>query len=143
MIALNYHNKCHVIKTVTNCKKIILIYVYFKVVLIRKIVEKNLRQEKHLWKMSSQQETFPKREQAIILDVVEALTLTDYLRAVGAIVGPKNIFAADQIYNGPFCIFLQSTELVDNLLQNHSALKINNMEVGIDRLVNYNKKDVV
>lgn len=79
---------------------------------------------------------FPKKEQAIILNAVENLTLTDYVVAIGELVPqPKNIIFAFYMSNKRVCIFLSSVDLVNNIVKNHSSLQIQNNDVGIRRLI--------
>lgn len=80
-------------------------------------------------------DTFPEREQAIILSVVEDLKLVDYVATVGKIIGPKNVIFASKISNNRVCIYLANTNLVDFIVSNHSITTISNKEVHIRRLV--------
>lgn len=80
-------------------------------------------------------DTFPEREQAIILSVVEDLKLVDYVTTVGKIIGPKNVIFASKISNNRVCIYLANTNLVDFIVSNHSITTISNKEVHIRRLV--------
>lgn len=79
---------------------------------------------------------FPKKEQAIILNSVDNLTLTDYIEAVGELVPqPKNITHASYMSNKRVCIYLSSIGLVDNIVSNHTSLKIKECDVSIRRLI--------
>lgn len=77
----------------------------------------------------------PTRNQAIIMNVTDEFNLSDYLISLAAIVGPKNITFASRIANNRICIFLASKPLVDKLLQEHDAINVNGVEVGIRRLI--------
>lgn len=78
---------------------------------------------------------FPKRNQAIIINVVENLKLPDYIKAIGNIVQPRNILFASRISNNRVCIYLSTVELVDELVENHSTVEIGEYELNIRRLV--------
>lgn len=79
--------------------------------------------------------TFPKRDQAIIINVIENLKLPDYIIAVGNIVSPRNILFASRISNNRICIYLSTNELVDEMVENHSVIKVGNQELNVRRLV--------
>ena len=46
----------------------------------------------------------PKREQGLIIDCAEGLTLTDYACAIGELIQPKNILSASRISNNRVCL---------------------------------------
>lgn len=92
---------------------------------------------------STPQVTFPKREQAVIMNVVDNLKLGDYVIALGNIVDPKNILFASRIANNRICIYLSSTNLVDKLLAEHQSVEIDNMHIGIRRLITPAKRLIV
>lgn len=79
--------------------------------------------------------TFPKRNQAIVINVVENLRLPDYIKAIGNIVQPRNILFASRISNNRVCIYLSTVQHVDNLIENHSTVEIGEYELNIRRLV--------
>lgn len=78
---------------------------------------------------------FPKREQAIILSVIEGLKLSDYVIKVGSIVGPKNVLSASRISNNRMCIFLSSTDIVDRMVQDHAEVTIEGERVTVRRMI--------
>lgn len=79
--------------------------------------------------------TFPKRNQAIVINVIENLRLPDYIKAIGSIVQPRNILFASRISNNRVCIYLSSVDLVDRLVEHHSSIKIEDYELNIRRLI--------
>lgn len=79
--------------------------------------------------------SFPKREQAILINVVENLTLPDYIVAIGNIVQPCNVKFASRISNNRVCIYLSSVELVDNVIENHSTIVIKDHQLNVRRLI--------
>lgn len=78
---------------------------------------------------------FPKKEQAIVLNVNEELRLSDYVVEIGKIVEPKNIKFASRISNSRICIYLSSVQLVDNIVKEYSSIKIREHTVGLRRLI--------
>ncbi|KAJ3652319.1 hypothetical protein Zmor_018297 [Zophobas morio] len=79
--------------------------------------------------------SFPKKDQAVVLNSVNETKLTDYVVAVGSLVQPKNVLFASRIANNRICIYLKDKLLVDELVTKYSSLTINNQEVGIRRLI--------
>lgn len=77
----------------------------------------------------------PKKESAILMNVIEELKLHDYVVAVGNIVGPKNITFASRISNNRVCIYLNRVDLVNTIVEKHGNVIINGHEVSIRRLI--------
>lgn len=86
---------------------------------------------------------FPKKEQAIIIDVNEELRLNDYVSTVGNIVGPKNIFAASRISNNRVCIYLTDIKLVDMITEKFPTVKIDQFDLNLRRLVSPAKRIIL
>lgn len=86
---------------------------------------------------------FPKKEEAILIDVNEELRLNDYVSTVGKIVGPKNIFAASRISNNRVCIYLTDVKLVDMITERFPILKIGQFELNLRRLVSPAKRIIL
>lgn len=86
---------------------------------------------------------FPKKEQAVILNVVDGLKLSDYVLKIGEIVGPRNISFASRISNNRICIYLSNTELVDHVIKNHPTITIDEREVSIRRLITPAKRIIL
>ena len=84
---------------------------------------------------ATQRSQFPTREQGLVIDCVDDLTLTDYTCAVGEIVGPKNIMYSTRISNNRVCLYLTSKELVAEITANYKTLKINEKDVTLRPLV--------
>lgn len=78
--------------------------------------------------------SFPKKQQAIILNVDETLKLSDYVIAVGNLVEAKNILFASRISNNRICIYLSTPQLVDTITQQPS-IKIKELDIGLRRLI--------
>lgn len=86
---------------------------------------------------------FPKKEQAILIHAVDNLKLFDYIKAIGDIIGPKNIIAVSRISNNRICIYLSKTELVDDLIVNHPIINIADSEFPLRRLITPAKRVVI
>lgn len=68
--------------------------------------------------------TYPKKDQAIVIHATEDLKLFNYAKAIGTIIGPKNIHSISRISNNRICIYLSKSELVDSPIDNHSTINI-------------------
>ena len=88
----------------------------------------------------TQMNSFPKRDQGLILDCVANLTLTDYTCAVGDIVQPSNVISASRISNNRVCLYLANKELVISITDKHEYLKIGEEKVNIRPLLSKHKK---
>lgn len=87
--------------------------------------------------------TFPKKEQAIILNVIETLKLIDYIKALARIVEPKDILFASRISNNRICVYLSSTRLVEIVATNYKIIKIGDEELHIRRLITPSKRVII
>lgn len=82
-----------------------------------------------------EQDLFPSREQAIVLNVVEELKLIDYVSKISDFVGHKNVTFASRISKNRICIFLSSVQLVDQIVKEHQVTEINGHPINIRRLI--------
>lgn len=87
--------------------------------------------------------TFPKKEQAIVLGAIEGPKLRDYVKAISDITGPKNITFASRMSNNRICIYLSSTQAVDNLIKSHEKITVLDTEICIRRLITPAKRIIV
>lgn len=79
--------------------------------------------------------TFPKKEQAIVLNSVHNLKLADYVQALGTIISPKDIIFVSRIANNRICVYLATTQIVDKVVESHSSIKVGEIDVGLRRLI--------
>ena len=63
----------------------------------------------------AQKEICPTRNQAIILDSIDGLTIRDYALAIGGIIGPSNMISISRISQNRICIYSKSEEKADEL----------------------------
>ena len=63
----------------------------------------------------AQQIKLPKKDQAIVTEVIDGLTIKDYTLAIGKIVKPENVLFVSRISNGRVCVYLSSQDLVNKL----------------------------
>ena len=92
-----------------------------------------------------QRDVFPSRTQAIVLDVKEGLSLTNYTVAVGKIVKPENIIYSSRISNGRICIYLKSKEIVEKLTEKYEFIDVgeNQDKVAIRPLISKQQRIII
>lgn len=87
--------------------------------------------------------TFPKKDQAIILNTINEIPQIEYVKAFSKITPPKNIIFASRISNNRFCIYFRDKITVDELIQNYSYITINENQIPFRRLVNPAKRFII
>jgi hypothetical protein len=85
----------------------------------------------------------PKMNQAIVLNSLDGIKQIQYIIALNQITEASNIISASRISNNRFCIFLKSQQIVDDLINNHSAIFIDNIRVLIRKLINPSKRIIL
>lgn len=83
---------------------------------------------------------YPSKNQAIVLNYYESLTLNEYVKAIAEKVQAKNITHVSRISNNRVCIYLTTKELAENLTNQHKTLTINNTEVEMRMLMTPSKE---
>ena len=78
-----------------------------------------------------QKEMYPTKEQAIVLDAIEEVSIEDYCIAIGSIVQPKNVKYISRISQKRVCIYLSTQELAEKLVSENTKVKIRNYELTI------------
>lgn len=86
---------------------------------------------------------FPKKEQAIVTDVIEGLHIKDYIVAIGKIVGPGNIRFASRISQGRVCLYLSTQDIVNTLVEAGTKVNIGSHVLSIRPLVSQSKRVII
>lgn len=86
---------------------------------------------------------FPKKEQGIILGVIDGLKLCDYVTAVGTIIGPKNILFVSRVSNNRISMYLSSKNIVDNFVNRHPSIIVQNQNVAVRRLITPSRRIIL
>lgn len=76
---------------------------------------------------------FPKKDQAIIMASHQGLPIKEYILALGNLIGPNNILARDRISNNRIKVFLKSKYVVDELLSQHNSIQVLGQAIPIRR----------
>ena len=90
-----------------------------------------------------QQDLRPKREHAIVTDVVEGLSIKDYAIAIAKKVGGKSIISISRISHGRVCVYLNSQETADKLVEHERYIEVNNNKLEIRPLVSKTKRIII
>jgi len=81
------------------------------------------------------QQQFPTKKQAVIFDSHDELTVYDYTKAVGNVIGPKNIRYVSKISKNRICMYLSNSELVDKVISEKKVFQIKDQTLQARRLV--------
>ncbi|KAE9523299.1 hypothetical protein AGLY_016247 [Aphis glycines] len=85
----------------------------------------------------------PKKDQAIVIDINVIVPHKDYVIAISKLIQPSNILFASRISKKRICIFLSNKTLVDNLIENHSSILIQEQHFKLRKLYNPNKRIIL
>lgn len=78
---------------------------------------------------------YPKKDQAVVMHAVEAYRLSDYVKALSTLTGPRNILFASRIANNRICIYLSSKEIVEKLVNSCNTIRVGDSDVPVRRLI--------
>lgn len=78
--------------------------------------------------------TFPKPEQAIIIEAVDNTPLRDYQIAVGKLIANKNITFASRMSRNRICLYLKTEEIANIFVTNNPYLTLNNNKLIVRKL---------
>lgn len=87
--------------------------------------------------------TLPKMNQAIVFNSINNFKQIEYVTAISQIVPAKNIQIFLRISNNRFCVFFNSQTIMENLLETHSSIRVNEIEIPIRRLINTSKRIIL
>lgn len=71
-----------------------------------------------------QQDKCPTKEQAVVLDAIDGLTIENYCAALAKIVDPVNVRYISRISQRRICVYLSSVELAEKLVYEIKQLEI-------------------
>ena len=91
----------------------------------------------------AQNANFPKKEQAIVTDAVESLSIKEYTITIGRLIGPSNIRFVSRISHGRVCLYLSSQAMADKFLDIHKKINVNNHTVEFRPLVSKAKRVIL
>lgn len=91
----------------------------------------------------TQQVQVPTKEQAIIFDAIEGISVQEYARAMGKIISPINIRFISRISHGRVCLYLSDKEIADRLINTSTKINIGNQELQVRPLVSRAKRIIL
>ena len=90
-----------------------------------------------------QQQVFPTKDQAIVLDAIEGVQIQEYAEQLSKIIDSKNIRFASRISNGRVCIYLNSKETADKLTETSTKINIGSHTLEIRPLISKSKRIIL
>ncbi|KAJ8681398.1 hypothetical protein QAD02_017185 [Eretmocerus hayati] len=67
----------------------------------------------------------------IVMDAVEGLTIREYALAIGGLIGPANMVSISRISGGRICVYLNSIETTEILINRYKNVNINSHTIDI------------
>ncbi|CAG9791951.1 unnamed protein product [Diatraea saccharalis] len=86
---------------------------------------------------------FPKKDQAIVLDSIDGITLREYIIALSSIIPATCIRFISRISNARICIYLDTKKTADKLLDENKKINIKEHILEIKPLITRNKRIVL
>ena len=87
--------------------------------------------------------SFPIKEQAILIDATDNTRMKDYILAVAKVNGSEAIRFAFRISNGRSCIYLNRRTTAQDFVINHRTITINNVDTTARLLINPSQRLVL
>ncbi|KAI4472285.1 hypothetical protein M0802_016977 [Mischocyttarus mexicanus] len=84
--------------------------------------------------------SFPKKDQAVIIDVIDDSQLKVYVQAISKLIYPAHIRFISRIANNRICIYVTTKEIADELIDKHKAILVNGKSLPIRPLISRNKR---
>ncbi|CAH2091150.1 unnamed protein product [Euphydryas editha] len=84
--------------------------------------------------------SFPTKDQAVVIDVVDDTQIKDYAFAFGKLIDPTQIRFLSRMSNNRVCVFVSTKEIADELIEKHQCLMLNNKKIPIRPLITRNKR---
>jgi hypothetical protein len=91
----------------------------------------------------AQNTSFPKKDQAIVIDALENVQIKEYALALGKIIEPSHIRFLSRISNNRICIYLATKLLADEAIDNKKFITIQGQKLTIRPLINRNKRIIL
>lgn len=91
----------------------------------------------------TQNDQFPKKEQAIVIEAKEGILLKDYVTKIGELVNPTKIRFASKISNSSVCIFLSMKGIAEELTSKHQQVNMNNQVLEIRPLITKHTRVII
>lgn len=86
---------------------------------------------------------FPTKEQAVVFDAVEGITVQEYTRALSKITDSKNIRFVSRISHSRVCFYLNSKDTADKLTDSHAKIHIGQHVLEARPLISKAKRIII
>lgn len=83
----------------------------------------------------TKKDLFPTKDQAIIIDVLEGVSIKEYAMSIAKLTSPANIRFISKISNNRICLYLDSKQSVEKLIATNKNIEINNKSLIIRSLI--------
>lgn len=91
----------------------------------------------------TQTTSFPKKDQAIVIDALDNVQIKEYAQALGRIIDPSQIRFLSRISNNRICIYVSSKLIADEIIDNKKHVTIQNQKLPIRPLISRNKRIII
>ena len=115
----------------------------FNACIARKMASQNQTSHKVTYAHVAQQVQVPTKDLGIVLDSIDGIPVQEYALAVGKIIDPSHIKFISRIFQGRVCLYLNSKETVDKLLETQPKVKIGSMLLEIRPLMSKAKRIII
>lgn len=88
-------------------------------------------------------ESFPSKDQAIILDAANGVKIEDYILEIAEKITAQQIRFASRISNNRVCVYVANKSIADTLIQQHKSVTIQNKVFPIRPLIARNQRVVL
>ncbi|CAG5096393.1 Similar to Transposon TX1 uncharacterized 82 kDa protein (Xenopus laevis) [Cotesia congregata] len=95
-----------------------------------------------LFTRPSQKPTFS-HQKNIIIESIDKVKIEDYAKAIGDIIGAKEVRFISRISNNRVCIYVSTKELADNLIEKQKNVVISGVTLKIKPLFTRNKRIII
>lgn len=85
----------------------------------------------------------PKKDQAIVLDSIDGIMLRDYLLSLSTVTKSTSIRFISRIANSRICVYMDSKQSADELVDNVKKIKVKDHNLEIRPLISRNKRIVL
>lgn len=100
-------------------------------------------QQSQSYAKAAKAESYPTKEQAIIVEAIEGTQLKEYITAIAEKVTPQQIKFASKISNNRICVYLANKTIAEDLVEVHKSITVQNKTLHIRPLITKNKRIII
>lgn len=91
----------------------------------------------------AQKMQFPTKEEAIVLDSIDGISIHSYTVAIGKLIEPKNVKFSSRISQNRVCMYLNSKRIVEKLIEEHPLVQVENHSLTVRPLISKAKRLII